>query len=58
MVLLGEKLEKFAVGTKGIPCGDVSHTDGQSVWIMNPTSHKNDRLSALERKLGFPQTQL
>ena len=55
-MLLGEKLEKFAVG-QAIPCGEVSHTDGQYVWIMNPSSHKNDRLSALERKLGFPQTQ-
>lgn len=57
MVLLGEKFEKFAVGTKGIPCGDVSFTNGQDVWIMNPSSHRNDRLAELESKLGFPQTQ-
>lgn len=56
-MILGEKIEKHALESQGFPCGEVSYTNGQDVWIMNPSSHKNDRLAELESKLGFPQTQ-
>lgn len=57
-MILGEKIEKHALESQGFPCGEVSYTNGQDVWIMNPSSHRNDRLAELESQLGFPQTQV